>query len=67
MKIYIFHHGLSTARLAKTTAHIVLFLVSMDSKRSKELNESQFWALGCLPTASGWLDSIPAIMVPLAP
>ena len=35
MKIFIFCHGLSTARLAKTTAHRVLVLVSMDSQRSK--------------------------------
>ena len=35
MKIFIFCHGLLTAGLAKTTAHRVLFLVSMDSQRSK--------------------------------
>ena len=36
----------------------------MDSKRSKDLDESQFWALGCLLTGSGWLESIRAIMAP---
>ena len=64
MKIFIFHHGLSKAGLAKTTAHKVLFLVSMDSKRSKDLEESQILALGCLLTGSGWLESIRAIMAP---
>ena len=33
----------------------------------KKLDGSQFWALGCLLTASGWLESIQAIMAPLAP
>ena len=64
MKIFIFRHGLLTARLAKTTAHRVLFLVSMDSQRSKKFDGSHFWALGCLLTASGWLESIWAIMAP---
>ena len=64
MKIFIFHHGLLTARLAKTTTHRVLFLVSMDSQRSKKLDGSQFWALECLLTASEWLEFIPAIMAP---
>ena len=64
MKIFIFHHGLSTASLAKTIAHRVLFLVSMDSQRSKKFDGSHFWALGCLLTASGWLESIRAIMAP---
>ena len=50
--------------MAKTTVHKVLFLVSMDSQRSKELDGSQFWALECLLTASGWLESIRAIMAP---
>ena len=36
----------------------------MDSQRSKKLNGSQFWALECLLTASGWLESIWAIMDP---
>ena len=64
MKIFIFRHGLLTAGLAKTTAHRVLFLVSMDSQRSKKFDGSHFWALGCLQTASGWLESIRAIMAP---
>merc|ERR1711893_414721 len=64
MKIFIFHHGLLTAGFAKTTAHRVLFLVSMDSQRSKKFDGSHFWALGCLLTASGWLESIRAIMAP---
>ena len=64
MKIFIFHHGLLTAGLAKTTAHRVLFLVSMDRQRSKKFDESHFWALGCLLTASGRLESIRAIMPP---
>ena len=64
MKIFIFCHGPSTARLAKTTACRVLFLVSMDSQRSKKFDGSHFWALGCLLTASGWLESIRAIMAP---
>ena len=67
MKIFIFRHGLLTARLAKTTAHRVLFLVSMDSQRSKKFDGSHFWALGCLLTASGWLESIRAIMAPPPP
>ena len=50
--------------MAKTTVHKVLILVSMDSLRSNELNGSQFWALECLLTASGWLESIRAIMAP---
>ena len=58
MKFFIFRHGLLTARLAKTTAHRVLFLVSMDSQRSKKFDGSHFWALECLLTASGWLESI---------
>ena len=58
MKIFIFHYGPSTARLAKTTAHRVLYLVSMDSQRSKKFDGSHFWALECLLTASGWLKSI---------
>ena len=58
MKIFIFRHGLLTAGLAKTTAHRVLFLVSMDSQRSEKFDGSHFWALGCLLTASGWLKSI---------
>ena len=58
MKIFIFHHGLLTAGFAKTTAHRVLFLVSMDSQRSKKFDGSHFWALECLLTASGWLESI---------
>ena len=58
MKIFIFHHGLLTAGLAKTTTHRVLFLVSMDSQRSKKFDGSHFWALECLLTASGWLESI---------
>ena len=64
MKIFIFRHGLLTAGLAKTTAHRVLFLVSMDSQRSKKFDGSHFWALGCLQTASRWLKSIRAIMAP---
>ena len=64
MKIFIFCHGLLTAGLAKTTAHRVLFLVSMDSQRSKYFDGSHFWALGCLLTASGVLKSIWAIMPP---
>ena len=31
-----------TARLAKTTAHRMLFLVSMDSQRSKKFDGSEF-------------------------
>ena len=62
MKIFIFRHGLLTAGLAKTTAHRVLFLVSMDSQRSKKFDGSHFWALECLLTASEWLESIRAIM-----
>ena len=58
MKIFIFHHGLLTAGLAKTTTHRVLFLVSMDSQRSKKFDGSHFWALECLLTALGWLESI---------
>ena len=58
MKIFIFHHGLSIASLAKTIAHRVLFLVSMDSQRSTKFDGSHFWALECLLTASGWLESI---------
>ena len=50
--------------MAKTTVHKVLFLVSMDSQRSKELDGSQFWALESLLTALGWLESIRAIMAP---
>ena len=50
--------------MAKTTVHKVLFLVSMDCQRSKKLDGSQFWALECLLTASGWLESIWAIMAP---
>ena len=42
MKIFIFHHGLSTASLAKTIAHRVLLLVSMDSQRSKKFDGSEF-------------------------
>ena len=53
MKIFFFCHGLLTARLAKTTAHRVLFFMSMDSQRSKKFDGSQFWALECLLTASG--------------
>ena len=64
MKNFIFCHCLLTASMAKTTLHKVLFLGSMDSKRSKDLDESQFWALGCLLTGSGWLESIRAIMAP---
>ena len=64
MKFFIFNHGLSTVGFAKTRAHRVLFLVSMDSKRSKYLDGSQFWALECLLTGSGWLESIRAIMAP---
>ena len=64
MKIFIFHFGLLTAGLAKTTTHRVLFLVSMDSQRSKKFDGSHFLALGCLLTASGWLESIRAIMAP---
>ena len=64
MKIFIFGHGLWTTGLAKTKADRVLFLVSMDSQRSKKFDGSHFWALGCLLTASGWLESIWAIMVP---
>ena len=33
MIIFIFYHGLSTASLAKTTAHSVLFLVPINSQR----------------------------------
>ena len=62
MKIFIFHHGISTGGLAKTTAHSVLFLVSMDSQRSKKFDGSHFWALECLLIASEWLESIRAIM-----
>ena len=62
MKNFIFRHCLLTASMAKTTFDKVLFLVSIDSKRSKNLDESQFWALGCLLTGSGWLESIRAIM-----
>ena len=62
MKIFIFRHGPSTARLAKTTAHRVLYLVSMDSQRSKKFDGTRFWALGRLLTASGWRESIRAIM-----
>ena len=51
--------------MAKTTVHKVLFLVSIDGQRSKELDGSQFWALECLLTGSGWLESIQAIMAPL--
>ena len=58
MKIFIFHHGLLKAGLAKTKTHRVLFLVSMDSQRSKKFDGSHFWALECLLTASGWLESI---------
>ena len=50
--------------MAKTAIHKVLFLVSMDSKRSKDLDGSQFWALECLLTGSEWLESIRAIMAP---
>ena len=64
MKIFIFRHCLLIAGLAKTTAHRVLFMVSMDSQRSKKFDGSHFWALGCLQTASGWLESIRAIMAP---
>ena len=64
MKIIIFCHGPSTARLAKTTAHRVLYLVSMDSQRSKKFDGTHFWALERLLTASGWLESIRAIMPP---
>ena len=64
MKIFIFRHCLLIAGLAKTTAHRVLFLVSMDSQRSKKFDGSHFWALVCLQTASGWLESIRAIMAP---
>ena len=53
-----------TAGLAKTTAHRMLFLVSMDSQRSKKFDGSHFWALECLQTASRWLKSIRAIMAP---
>ena len=42
MKIFIFHHGLLTAGLAKTTTHRLLFLVSMDSQRSKKFDGSEF-------------------------
>ena len=48
--------------MTKITPHRVLFLVSMDSQRSKKFDGSHFWALGCLQTASGWLESIRAIM-----
>ena len=64
MKNFIFRHCLLTACMINTTFHKVLCLVSMDSKRSKDLDESQFWALGCLLTGSGWLESIRAIMAP---
>ena len=50
--------------MAKTAIHKVLFLMSMDSKRSKDSDGSQFWALECLLTGSGWLESIQAIMAP---
>ena len=59
-----FHFSPWTAGLAKITAHRVLFLVSMDSQRSKKFDGSHFWPLGCLLTASGWLESIQAIMAP---
>ena len=65
MKNFIFRHCLLTASMAKTAIHKVLFLVSMDSKRSKDLDGSQFWALECLLTGSGWLESICSIMAPL--
>ena len=55
-----------TAGLAKTTAHRMLFLVSMDSQRSKKFDGSHIWALGYPLTASGWLKSIWAIMPPLS-
>ena len=64
MKNFIFRHCLLTASMAKTAIHKVLFLVSMDIKRSKDLDGSQFWALECLLTGSGWLESIRAIMAP---
>ena len=64
MKNFIFGHCLLTASMAKTAIHKVLFLVSMDSKRSKDLDGSQFWALECLLTGSGGLESIRAIMAP---
>ena len=64
MKIFIFHHGLSTASLAKTIAHRVLFWVSMDSKRPKKLDASHFWAIGHPLIASGQLKSIGGIMAP---
>ena len=64
MKNFIFRYRLLTASMAKTTIHKVLFLMSMDSKRSKYLDGSQFWALGCLLTGSGWLESIRVIMAP---
>ena len=64
MKNFIFRHCLLTASMAKTAIHKVLFLVSMDSKRSKDLDGSQFWALECPLTGSGWLESIRAIMAP---
>ena len=56
-----------TASMAKKTVHKVLFLVSMDSQRSKKFDGSHFWALGCLQTASGGLESIWAIMAPPRP
>ena len=42
MEIFIFRHGLLPVGLAKTTAHRVLFLVSMDSQRSKKFDGSEF-------------------------
>ena len=42
MKIFIFRHDHLTAGLAKTTAHRMLFLVSMDSQRSKKFDGSEF-------------------------
>ena len=50
--------------MANTTVNKVLFLVSTDSQRSKKIDGSHFWALECLLTASGWLESIRAIMAP---
>ena len=63
-KISFFVTAFSTASMANTTVHKVLFLVSMDCQRFKKLDGSQFWALECLLTASGWLESIRTIMAP---
>ena len=56
LEIFIFCLDPTAASIAKTIVQRLLFMVSIDSWRSKKLNTSHFWALGCLLMASGCLN-----------